>query len=559
MKKLFASATLLLFSVALFPQSAPIWIGSQYPSITFYDTAKAPLLGGAPTVIDTVELFYSGASGYAILSAEVRGDSLIFTTGLVEDTGIIIDPPIDPVPYSPSADIILPRPAVAGFKVAFDNAGVYQAFENELTIIPFKSAAGPIRPLLYTPRGSFRILPKVQTTPSPLLATDSASVQLLIGQEMMLCYHTYQTRVSVDQDRIFLSYSADTDYICSRMMVTEPVSFGPVFDLGILPAGTYQLIIEDTVAAGIVTVYDIITVNGTVRPMSNPMLDYIPAPIPDVEIIAVPAPGCDMWYIVNAAAPETLRAITDRDGAFSLNIPDDGQDWEITALMRGYYNQSMYLNSYPRNITQPPSVDLSYELIESADSAVAGCQITVLNGAGAPVESASVSLSAGREMLFCPMYAKAAAGTTSLYGYTNSRGQVSFKDASLDPFIDYSVSIYKNMQSAQGLIRLNTFLDLSYSFTLNVVGVEKGKTGTVASTLDVQPNPFNPAVTISFANPGKKADLLIYNVEGKLVQSFRNVAGNRVAWSALGCPSGIYLLKARINGLTQTRKLIYSK
>lgn len=538
---LFALAALLTAGT-LSGQGLP-WISSA-PTITFSESSDQPVVSGLPTCIDMVQLAYSCTCATRIIAAEIRGDSLIFTLG--------IDTLVDPIPLDqvPAIRINLGN----GYGQVFDNAGVYKAFERQ-DVVCIRDPCPPI--LVY--RGSFRILPKTVITPTPVTVRDSLKLRLLLGQAD--CWSTYDAGFRVAEGVVYLSFSATGIVACTDAMF--PVSFGPSFNLGLLPAGTYPIMMEDSIPVATVMVYDNIIVNGNIMPMTDPrcLSCGMAAPISGATVFAAPAPHCSWLPMVNAGTADTVWTESDSTGRFTLSLPNSGTDYAITALGRGFYPQTMYLKSYPMMESFPPQVNLSYELVTDTDSALAGCEISVTGIGGAPVESASVSLSGGREMMICldKARAKAAAGTTYLYGYTDRQGRLSLKDASLDPFIDYLVHVYKNGQSASDLIRLNRFTALSYDFTLNVVGVEATAIMATSSWLDVRPNPFKPAVTISFANPGKKADIAIYNVEGKLVHSFKNFAGNRVSWNAEGIPSGLYVLKARINGLTQTRKLVYSK
>jgi hypothetical protein len=355
-----------------------IWIGPLYPTITFSESSDSAVVRGAPTVIDTVQLMYSCTCGSQIVLTEIRGDSLIFELG----TG------------------------ASGNKIVFNNEGVYKAYER--TVFPCFNPPCP-ETLVY--RGTFRVLPKVEVSPAIPTTEDSVSI-------------------------IFLTFIPDTDVYCTRMYVEEPIAYGPVFSLGWLPAGSYYLRIEDSIAVGRLTVNNPVIVNGHVQLMIHPFIDMVPPSIAGVEIIALPAPYCD-WYSLYGAERETLRTVSDALGNFTLTLPHTGTDYEITALGSGYYPQTMYLNNYPLSKSLPPQVFLTYDLIADTDTALGGCDIIVTNSTGAPVESAYVSITGGREILDCAMLAKAAAGAADLYapitfaGYTDRQGKVSFRDASL--------------------------------------------------------------------------------------------------------------------------------
>ena len=80
---------------------------------------------------------------------------------------------------------------------------------------------------------------------------------------------------------------------------------------------------------------------------------------------------------------------------------------------------------------------------------------------------------------------------------------------------------------------------------------------------DSYPNPFNPETNIHFFAKNKTISLLIYNVNGNIVESvisnFNTSGHHRFKWNANQHPSGVYFLKLVAENSIQTKKIIFIK
>jgi hypothetical protein len=83
--------------------------------------------------------------------------------------------------------------------------------------------------------------------------------------------------------------------------------------------------------------------------------------------------------------------------------------------------------------------------------------------------------------------------------------------------------------------------------------------------LTTRPNPFNPAIKIAVSGQ-RIADgnigIAIYNIDGKIVYrlsatSYQLSAG--ITWNATGHPSGVYIIRATVNGQVLTRRIVLQK
>ena len=80
---------------------------------------------------------------------------------------------------------------------------------------------------------------------------------------------------------------------------------------------------------------------------------------------------------------------------------------------------------------------------------------------------------------------------------------------------------------------------------------------------DSYPNPFNPEINIHFFAKNKTISLLIYNINGNVVESvisnFNTSGYHRFKWNANQHPSGLYFLKLIAENSIQTKKIMCIK
>ncbi|MFC1693738.1 T9SS type A sorting domain-containing protein [Candidatus Latescibacterota bacterium] len=78
------------------------------------------------------------------------------------------------------------------------------------------------------------------------------------------------------------------------------------------------------------------------------------------------------------------------------------------------------------------------------------------------------------------------------------------------------------------------------------------------------PNPFNPVTTILYSLPQDgHMTLTIYNISGQLVRvlkdEFQSAGKHSITWNAADMPSGLYFSTLKVNGITETRKMMLVK
>ena len=83
------------------------------------------------------------------------------------------------------------------------------------------------------------------------------------------------------------------------------------------------------------------------------------------------------------------------------------------------------------------------------------------------------------------------------------------------------------------------------------VALEGGGAGAAAdAAVTAAPNPFNPAVVITWANVRaineSPLQLAIYTTHGRMVHQVNQIHRGRYTWDASGMPSGLYIIRARI-------------
>ena len=73
------------------------------------------------------------------------------------------------------------------------------------------------------------------------------------------------------------------------------------------------------------------------------------------------------------------------------------------------------------------------------------------------------------------------------------------------------------------------------------------------------PNPFNPSTVIRVNGAAKPVSISIYDISGRCVAKFNNMANHSITWNAQGLGSGVYLLKAVSGKSLLTRTLFLNK
>ena len=80
---------------------------------------------------------------------------------------------------------------------------------------------------------------------------------------------------------------------------------------------------------------------------------------------------------------------------------------------------------------------------------------------------------------------------------------------------------------------------------------------------DSYPNPFNPETNIHFFAKNKTVSILIYNINGNIVESvisnFNTSGYHNFKWNANQHPSGVYFLKLISKNSIQTKKIMFLK
>jgi hypothetical protein len=84
------------------------------------------------------------------------------------------------------------------------------------------------------------------------------------------------------------------------------------------------------------------------------------------------------------------------------------------------------------------------------------------------------------------------------------------------------------------------------------------------NAMDIQcfPNPFRRKVQIRLQNGGtefKGAEVKVFNVNGRMVEQFRPMAGAALEWKTEGLPAGVYIVKAAVKGRNVKKKIVLIK
>jgi len=84
-------------------------------------------------------------------------------------------------------------------------------------------------------------------------------------------------------------------------------------------------------------------------------------------------------------------------------------------------------------------------------------------------------------------------------------------------------------------------------------------------SLSAYPNPFNSSLIISYSNLSKGGDIVIYDIQGKLIRWFNlEKMEGKIIWDATDAmgnkvSSGIYFARAKTSQSSKVVKLIFLK
>ena len=174
---------------------------------------------------------------------------------------------------------------------------------------------------------------------------------------------------------------------------------------------------------------------------------------------------------------------------------------------------------------------------------------------------------------------------------TNNEDSIDIENYLEDVFLEFSDDLYVGLS---GEINFNSVTDSSIAGDINLVmlkpalyfpphtitieggsinfnrvnlpilNTEKNKKTPYSFELfDSYPNPFNPETNIHFFAKNKTISLLIYNINGNIVESvisnFNTSGYHRFKWNANQHPSGVYFLKLVAENSVQTKKIMFMK
>ena len=514
----------------------------MYPIITFYDDGKDYTTSDIPRTCEQVGINFSNTQSKTIIDLVVRGDSLIISTK--RDTNLIIL-------LAQGSDMVV-SPIYLGSTITFDKAGLYQAFENDTEV---DCLHGQSLDCGITALGTFRVFPLIQTDPLLPVTSKPTTLTLVMGQMHSYCFPTYITSgssVILSGNDIHLSYSELPPGPCIEIYVDPPVKYGPEFSLGSLAAGTYNIYLEDSLLVGNITVEDPLVLQGSVNKMKHPYTYEALQPVEGVAIVAEIYDPCG-FYASSGISGIVCSTITDKNGAFTLELPRKSYDYDIAASLAGYYDQVI-----SKPASDAANKNISFWLLPDTGDSLTSLDVTVTLD-GTPAESIQVTIAGGHGMVLCPAYTAKAAGYYN--GLTDANGELSLKDISLKPYIDYVYTAYRYSSSGSlnesGDIRLykaGGFVNqLAINFTSNRITDPIIHQGTKPQ-FTISPHPVRSGAVINFSLPGENPEISIYDMSGRAVRTF-----TRPEFMVKGLENGVYLIRARGNGFDYSEKLLINK
>jgi Leucine-rich repeat (LRR) protein len=95
----------------------------------------------------------------------------------------------------------------------------------------------------------------------------------------------------------------------------------------------------------------------------------------------------------------------------------------------------------------------------------------------------------------------------------------------------------------------------------DITGTEINITNnTLDYSLNISPNPFNSVIKINLVpNPNIKTSLKIYEVSGKLIDSFQAESNTGLIWHPGILPNGVYIIRANVDGKIFSKKVLLQR
>jgi hypothetical protein len=138
--------------------------------------------------------------------------------------------------------------------------------------------------------------------------------------------------------------------------------------------------------------------------------------------------------------------------------------------------------------------------------------------------------------------------------FTNPMTLINTSDTAFTPLVRLSPGMYYWKVSCD-----IDFAEFSTPDSVNIImtmAIGSETFNNFPMGLQIGPNPFNVATTIQFNNPGEKADIRIYSVDGKEIFKIDNTKLNVIKWDGSRYSSGIYMVSLKIGQKVFNRKIL---
>jgi len=496
-------------------------------SVTYYRDGRDPISNGFHSVGNQINVsIFDSLSTRFIKEYIITGDSLLIITN-------------ENISKKPAVSIFI------GNLAQFNETGIYKVFEAFESLL---MDCGGKKYCSFAQLGIITIVPSFKTSPVIPTADDSITLVLIHGLSSSACPNIpQQINHTLKGNNIHLSYTmAKALGPCIDIFYDPPRPYGPSFNLGVLPAGQYILYIDESSMLGTFTVNKTLVLPGSVTEMKNPLTKSISIPVEGAIITARIFNPCG-FTLYNGMVETSVvaSAMSNQNGGFTLYLPDENLNYDIQVSKIGFNSQLLIKNA------KDSLQFLKSELIKLGDNTLASLYVTITDK-GTPVDSMSVSLMTGRQLVFCPMLnAKASGMTVSFNQFTDKNGETVFADIPLSNSIDYAYRINKYTQSGSinitGTIRLNNAKSFKNELIIDLadkVTSIKIKPGvTHIRNLSLHPNPFTESTSIQFPEIVRRGKLKVFTIDGILATHYSLTDQREFLFSNKTLDQGIYLIE----------------
>ena len=153
--------------------------------------------------------------------------------------------------------------------------------------------------------------------------------------------------------------------------------------------------------------------------------------------------------------------------------------------------------------------------------------------------------------------------TPVIYDTTDENGCVVFPQVAISPYADYRISVSLTLDTGflfsahDSMDAALSVRDTVYTFNIHSTGADRVAVNSANRVISCNPNPFSGAIQLRLNVKGKKSEVAVFSLTGQKVFNADLRGAKEISWRPSYLASGLYLLKAIVDGRVFTKSIIY--